>query len=154
MAYTDAETSRWRDWFTLHPDALDVPFADGRMATVRGLVVHIFTAELRYAERVTGLPVTSWDDVHARSIDEIFALGAHARGMLRKYIEAMTEADANTVLVFPTLTAGTLSATKRKITSNVFIHGIRHWAQVATVLRTSGSETQWGHDMLLTEIGM
>jgi uncharacterized damage-inducible protein DinB len=31
------------------------------------------------------------------------------------------------------------------------IHGIRHWAQIATVLRQRGYPTQWFHDILLSD---
>lgn len=152
LKYSDAENARWREWFSANPSALDVPFAQGRLATIRGLVTHIFAVELRYAERLRGLDVTSYDDINVHALDEIFTLGDGARTLLREYISGMTEEDAAVVLTFPTMTAGTLSATKWKITSNIFLHGIRHWAQVATALRAAGFPGQWGHDMLLSEI--
>ena len=154
LEYTNDETEKWRVWFEAHPEALDVPFADGRLATVRGLLIHIFAVELRYAERVSDRDVTSYDDIHAQSAAEIFALGTRARKLLAEYIATMTEADAAVVLTFPTMTAGTLTATKRKITSNAFLHGIRHWGQLATVLRAAGFRTQWGHDLLLSQTRM
>ena len=79
LRYTDAEDARWRDWLSQNPAALDVPFAEGRLSTIRGLVTHIFAVELRYTERLLGRDVTSYDDIHANSLDEIFALGARAR---------------------------------------------------------------------------
>ena len=154
LFYTDAESARWRGWLTQNPGALDVTFADGRLATIRGLLIHIFAVELRYTERISGRDVTSYDDIHVQSLDEIFALGDRARTLLRHYIAGMTEDDAAVVLTFPTITAGVLSASKRKITSHIFLHGIRHWAQIATTLRTARFPTQWGHDMLLNEIEM
>ena len=154
LEYTDTETEKWRLWFIDHSEALDVPFADGRLATVRGLLIHIFAVELRYAERVYGHDVTSYDDIHADSVDDVFALGTRARSLLRRYISTMTDEDAAVVLTFPTITAGTITASKRKITSNVFLHGIRHWGQLATVLRAAGFRTQWGHDLLLSQTQM
>ena len=152
LRYTEAEDARWREWLTQNPGALDVPFAEGRLATVRGLLTHIFAVELRYAERLAGRDVTSYDAIDVRSLDEIFELGNRARTLLRQYIAGMTDEDAATVLTFGTLTAGTITASKRKIASNVFIHGIRHWAQVASTLRAAGFPAQWGHDVLLSEI--
>jgi len=152
LRYTDGETARWHDWFSAHPTALDVPFATGSMDTLRGLLVHIFAVELRYAERLLGRPVTSYDDIQAKSIEEIFALGDRARALLREYLDSATMDDMREVLTFATLTAGTVTASKYKIASNVFLHGIRHWGQVATVLRTAGFGDQWGHDMLLSDV--
>ncbi|MEO7103795.1 MAG: DinB family protein [Gemmatimonadaceae bacterium] len=154
LAYSDAEEARWHEWFTANPVALDVPFADGRLATIRGLLVHIFAVELRYTERLCGRDVTSYDDIHVQSIEEIFALRATARTMLRGYLAGMTETDAASILTFATMTAGTLTASKHKIASNIFIHAIRHWAQVATTLRTAGFTKQWGHDVLLSDLAM
>jgi uncharacterized damage-inducible protein DinB len=154
ISYSDAETVRWREWFTRNPGALDVPFAEGRLATIRGLVLHIFSVELRYTDRLCGREATPYDDIHADSLEEIFALGDRARSELRGYLATMTEADAAVVLTFSTLTAGTLTASKRKIASNIFIHGMRHWAQVATTLRSAGFTDQWGHDILLSELAM
>lgn len=152
LAYTDAEDARWREWLTQNPGALDVPFAEGRLSTVRGLVTHIFAVELRYAERLVGREVTSYEAIDVHSVDEIFGLGVRARDLLRQYISGMTEQDAATVLSFATLTAGTVTASKRKIASNVFVHGIRHWAQVASAVRAAGFPKQWAHDVLLSEI--
>ena len=154
LAYSETEDARWHEWLIANPAALDVPFADGRLATIRGLIIHIFAVELRYTERLCGREVTSYDDIHVQSMDEIFGLGADARTMLRYYLAGMTEIDAATILTFATVTAGTLTASKHKIASNVFIHSIRHWAQVATTLRTAGFTKQWGHDVLLSDLDM
>lgn len=154
LAYSNAEDARWHEWFTANPAALDVPFADGRLATIRGLLIHIFAVELRYTERLCGRDVTSYDDIHVQSMDEIFALCTRARTMLRDYLAGMTEADAASILSFATMTAGTQTASKHKIASNVFIHAIRHWAEVATVLRSAGFTKQWGHDVLLSDLDM
>ncbi|MEO7218851.1 MAG: DinB family protein [Gemmatimonadaceae bacterium] len=154
LAYSETEEARWHEWFSSNPASLDVPFADGRLATIRGLIVHIFAVELRYTERLCGHDVTSYDDIHVQSTDEIFGLGARARTMLRQYLSGMTEADASSILTFATMTAGTLTASKHKIASNIFIHAIRHWAQVATTLRTAGFAKQWGHDVLLSDLDM
>ena len=154
LAYSEAEDARWHEWLTSNPAALDVPFAEGRLATVRGLIIHIFAVELRYTERLCGREVTSYDDIHVESLDEIFGLGAEAGKMLREYLSGMTESDAASILTFTTMTAGTLTASKHKIASNIFMHAIRHWAQVATTLRLAGFTKQWGHDVLLSDLAM
>ena len=154
LAYTDGENTRWRRWFAEHPTALDVAFGEGRLATIRGLLIHIFAVELRYTERLLGQQATSYDDIHAISPEEIFALGDRARALLRGYLAGMTEQDAVVVLTFSTMTAGNIAASKYKIASNVFIHGIRHWAQVASTVRSAGFTDQWAHDVLLSDLSM
>ena len=154
LEYTDNETRRWHTWLSEHPAALDVPFAEGRFATVRGMIVHIFAVELRYSQRLAGQEVISYDDIHVHTLDEIFDFGTTARQALRGYLSGMTQQDAAVILEFQTLTAGVVTASKLKIASNTFLHAIRHWAQVATVLRAAGFREQWSHDMLLSSVEM
>ena len=80
------------------------------------------------------------------------ALRDHARGQLVQFLTSAPGAELDRVLTFQTLTAGTVTASKHKIASNVFLHGIRHWGQIATVVRQNGFADQWPHDMLLSNI--
>ena len=152
LEVTSTEHHRWRDWFVEHPKAWAIPFATGRMATIGGLVLHIFGVELRYAQRLLDQEVTAWEEFRQTSIDEVFDLGDNARGQLVHFLTTAPEKELDRVLTFQTLTAGTVSASKYKIASNIFLHDIRHWGQIATVLRQNGFVDQWPHDMLLSDI--
>jgi uncharacterized damage-inducible protein DinB len=154
LEVTSTEHHRWRDWFVEHPKAWVVPFATGRTATIGGLVLHIFGVELRYAQRLLDQEVTAWEEFRQTSIDEVFELGDNARGQLVHFLTTAPEKELDRVLTFQTLTAGTISASKYKIASNIFLHDIRHWGQIATVLRQNGFTEQWPHDMLLSDIKM
>jgi len=154
LELTSTEQHRWHDWFMERPEAWAVPFATGRMATVGGLVAHIFVVELRYAQRLLDQEVTPWEEFWQMSIEEVFQLGDHARSQLVQFLTSAPESELDRVLTFKTLTAGTVTASKYKIASNVFLHGIRHWGQIATVLRQSGFADQWPHDMLLSNLKM
>ena len=152
LAYRDGETARWRDWLERHPAALDVPIGAGRTATVRGLVVHIFAVELRYAERLLGRRVTAYEELEPADTDAVFAIGARARELIDDFLARADDREMREVLEFQTLTAGPVRATKYKITANLVNHGVRHWAQIATVLRQHGFGDQWAHDFLLSDI--
>lgn len=154
LEFTSKEHHRWHDWFIEHPKAWDVPFATGRMATIGGFVLHIFGVELRYAQRLLDQDVTTWEEFRQTSIEEVFVLGDHARSQLVQFLTTAPEKDLDRVLTFQTLTAGTVSASKHKIASNIFLHDIRHWGQIATVLRQNGFTDQWPHDMLLSDVKM
>jgi uncharacterized damage-inducible protein DinB len=154
LELTSTEHHRWHDWFIEHPKAWAVPFATGRMATVGGVVLHIFAVELRYAQRLLDQDVTQWEEFRQTSVEDVFELGDHARGQLVHFLTTAPEAELDRVLTFQTLTAGLVSASKHKIASNIFLHDIRHWAQIATVLRESGFGDQWPHDMLLSDVKM
>jgi len=125
------------------------------MATVGGVVNHIFGVELRYTQRLRDEPVSEWDEllVHT-TVEDVFAIGDNARASLVDFLTGATEQELDRVLTFKTLTAGTVTASKYKIASNIFLHGIRHWGQVATVVRQNGFTSQWPHDMLLSSLKM
>lgn len=154
LELTSAEHHRWHDWFIDRPDAWAVPFATGRMATVGGVVMHIFAVELRYAQRLLDQEVTPWEGFRQTSIEDVFELGDNARAQLVDFLTSAPESELDRILTFQTLTAGTVTASKHKIASNIFLHGIRHWGQIATVLRQKGFADQWSHDMLLSSVKM
>jgi uncharacterized damage-inducible protein DinB len=124
------------------------------MATIGGVVMHIFAVELRYAQRLLDQEVTPWEGFPQTSIEDVFELGDNARAQLVDFLTSAPESELDRVLTFQTLTAGTVTASKHKIASNIFLHGIRHWGQIATVLRQQGFSDQWSHDMLLSSVKM
>lgn len=152
LELTSTEHHLWHQWFLEHPAAWDVPFATGRMATIGKLVLHIFGVELRYTERLLDQEVTRWEDFSQTSIEDVFELGDNARAQLVQFLTTAPESELDLVLTFETLTAGKVTASKHKIASNIFLHDIRHWGQIATVLRQHGYGDQWPHDLLLSAI--
>lgn len=149
MGYTDQETRRWKAWFRdTGPAALQVSLGDAKWNTVGGLIYHIFMVERRYAERLLGEPVTPYADPAPTELDEIFAVYHQGRSRLERYVAQARPQEWAQVLTFETASAGTLSASKRKIVAHALIHGIRHWAQIATALRQAGHGEQWMHDLL------
>jgi uncharacterized damage-inducible protein DinB len=154
LEFTSKEHHKWHDWFASHPAGWDVPFATGRMATVSGLVHHIFGVELRYTQRLRDERVIEWDEFLETSIEEVFALGDNARGQLIDFLTSATAAELEKILTFKTFTAGEVTVSKHKIASNIFLHGIRHWGQVATAVRQSGFGDGWPHDLLLSDVPM
>ena len=154
LELTSTEHHRWHEWFVERPEAWAVPFATGRMATIGGIVVHIFAVELRYAQRLRNQEVTSWEGFSQTSIEDVFELGDNARAQLVDFLTSAPDSELDQVLTFQTLTAGAVTASKHKIASNIFLHDIRHWGQIATVLRQHGYADQWSHDMLLSSVKM
>jgi uncharacterized damage-inducible protein DinB len=148
LDYTAEEAGHWRTWLGDHPVALDIPFGEGRWATVRHVIQHIFAVERRYSDRLLGDPVSPVDVVAVDSIDSLFEGGRDARERLERYLSRASEVDLARRLEFTTLTAGTLSANARKIVAHTLLHAVRTWAQVTTVVREHGHKTDWDHDLL------
>lgn len=152
LELTSVEHHRWHDWFLAHPDAWTVPFASGRMATIGGVVHHIFGVELRYTQRLRDEPVKEWDEFTETTIEQVFELGDDARSQLVDFLTSSPEKELEKIRTFKTFTAGVVTVSKRKIASNILLHGIRHWGQVATTLRQNGFADQWPHDLLLSDV--
>jgi len=154
LRYEESEAVKWRAWLEAQPlRLLDVPFGnpERRMGTVREMIAHIFLTEWVYACILNGESFDRWDQFKHDSIADLFAIGDEAHSGLRKYLAGATEAGMSKSL---TLSARGFSVTgsARKFAAHAFIHGLRHWAQIATVLRQHGHETGWAHDLVLSEV--
>ncbi len=151
MAYTGGETRRWYDWFEAHDAAaLDVVIGEGRTETIRGMLIHIFAVELRYAQRLLSEPATPYEHLKTTTLHDIFTIAGDARNKLEFYIASAAPEDLEKVLSFETISMGVITTRATTIVSHFFIHGIRHWAQVATALRRAGYPDQWPHDLLFS----
>jgi uncharacterized damage-inducible protein DinB len=151
-----AELDAWERFFRQHPEALDFPFApedgaDARMSTVRGVVHHIVAVERRYADRLAGAEVTAYDAIPQQPADALFAAARDANRRVAEWVASATEADLARVLEFGTISAGVHRGTARKIAAHAILHGVRTWAQVATVVRLRGVPSGWQHDLLLSD---
>jgi uncharacterized damage-inducible protein DinB len=151
IAYTGEETERWEAWLRAQdPAVLAVPLGEGRWATVGELIFHTFLVERRYADRLLGDAITPYEGVPHGTVDELFAIHREARAGLARYVEGATAAEWDEVLTFETLLYGPLHGSRRKVVAHALVHGVRHWAQIATALRQAGWPEQWPHDLLTT----
>jgi uncharacterized damage-inducible protein DinB len=152
LDYSTAERLRWRDWLATQPaEILELPAGTGRTATVRQLIHHIVVVERRYADRIRNEPVTTYEDIPSESIEALFGAFADARRRLDEWVMNASDADLARQLEFTTLSAGTRVASSRKIVVHALLHGIRHWAQIAMVVRQHGHPTDWFHDILMSD---
>lgn len=151
LAYTEEENQHWKRWLNQHPEALAVSAGIAGEDDVAGLLVHIFAVELRYAERLLEQPATSYEQLRSSNLDQIFAIADNARKLYKQFLAKTDQADLDKIVSFETRSAGTLTASKRKILAHAMLHGVRHWAQIATALRKAGYKQDWGHDILFSK---
>ena len=152
LDYTHVETEQWHRWLAAQPsEVLNLPVGTGRTATVRGLMHHIIVVERRYTDRLRGEPITRYEDIPSDSLDVLFAAFADTRARLEAWLDTASDADLSRRMEFQTLSAGIQSASARKVVVHLLLHGIRHWAQLATALRQQGYATDWMHDILMSD---
>lgn len=156
MDYTEWERQKWYDRLQQYGErVLKIsagPHGDGRFETVGDWVRHIFSAEKRYVERLSGQPLTDSASVPNDSIEALFRFGQLSRKGLKELVEKFPaqEWDAPRELKFANLKI-VGEATPMKIVIHILMHEIRHWAQIATLLRLNGLRGEF-HDFLASPV--
>jgi uncharacterized damage-inducible protein DinB len=114
-------------------------------------VRHIWGAELRWGQRLAGLPVTTKEEMPTGPLDAIFALHTQAVDIFRRLLTAddahWSEPYTLDLMVIP---PEKRTMSRRKIALHALLHGHRHWAQLATLVRTAGFNSKFGGDLLFS----
>lgn len=153
LGYTDWLRAQWQGYFQDDPQLLELEVgehADGRFGTVGQVVRHIFGAELRYADRVAGRPVTDVAGVDSTSAEALFDLGARSRAATRRLLSSTSDAEWDEHRTFE-IGNFDFEGTAWKIFVHVLVHEIRHWAQLGTLLRRAGKPRPL-HDFLVSPV--
>jgi uncharacterized damage-inducible protein DinB len=150
LQYTEVETTRWKEWFAAHPEALERTCDIAMAGTVRGLLLHIFATELSFAHKVLDLADPEWHKLPSlKTVEELFRVGEDARAKFAEFVAKAQPADWNQI---KDLRDGQWKASKRKMVAQALLHGIHHRGQLATHLRQQGFGGMWMHDLLLTNV--
>lgn len=149
--YTQAETDRWEAWFRRNPQALEQKLDIAECPDARTLVLHILGVELIFSDLLHRRDATDFEQLPHASIDDLFAVGRRARAELQKFLDQATDEELAAPIAFHTQRFGTLPGTKRKSFVHAMVHGVRHWAQLATALRAAGLKQDWNHDILFSK---
>jgi uncharacterized damage-inducible protein DinB len=148
LQWNDSTAKKWEKLLEQHPETLALPCDVRETENVAGLLQHIVAVELRYAERLLGEPVTEYQDIPTDSVRSLFA--THDRAM-EKYraLAANNDYGWDEEIEFPTRSlAGKLTATRRAVFAHALLHSIRHYAQLATLLRQHGIPSGFPMDFL------
>jgi uncharacterized damage-inducible protein DinB len=153
LRHNEEETGKWREFLGAHPEALDIKVELAGMKDVRGVVLHIFVVELLYGERLAGAKreKIAWEDFPAKSLDQLFSYHERAIEHFRSFLAAVRPTDWDEVLSFGTK-EWQLKGSRRKMFVHTMLHSVRHWAQLATVLRQNGLKQDWQHDFILSSV--
>ena len=150
LYYAEGENRRWRSWFKQHPEALAIEAGIADAQNVYELLMHIFSVQMRFAELSQGSAVTPATAIRAGDVEQAFRLADQATTKLRALLADGAKLGFDEVLSFPDGET-TRSATRRKLVVHAILHGVRHWAQIATALRKAGYPQTWPHDFLYSD---
>ncbi|MEO6804889.1 MAG: DinB family protein [Edaphobacter sp.] len=146
LAWNEKTAQGWRRFLTAHPELLAQPCDIAGTKSVAELLQHIVAAQLRYAERLAGLPISDYAAIPFDSVESIYAVHDHAVVIFRQLLAS--DIDWSESIDFATRTAGTLHSDRKTILFHALLHGIRHYAQLASLARQCGFKPDWPMDYL------
>jgi uncharacterized damage-inducible protein DinB len=150
--YTNWERQKWFEQLQQHGEpVLKIaagPHGDGRFQNVGELVRHIFSAEKRYVERLTGRPLTDTTSIPNDNLEALLQFSQQSRKELEELVRTFPAPEWDATKEFK-IVDFVIEATPRKIVTHVLMHEIRHWAQIATLFRLNGLPGE-SHDFLFS----
>jgi uncharacterized damage-inducible protein DinB len=147
--WVEYTSNSWEKLLTEHPEILSFPCDIRETKSVAELMQHIVAVELRYAERLNEIPQTPYESISFDSVEAIYATHHRAMELIRPLLDR-DEAFWETVLEFQTRSAGTLRVSRRTVLVHLLTHSVRHYAQLATLIRHHGV----AHDGIMDYIFM
>lgn len=149
LRYEEEQLEKWRELFTKRPHLLQLEASPTE--NVAGVLFHIFVAEHHSAQRLLGEMMTPKNEFRQTTVDELFAIATQAHAKMRQFLARQDSVSMEELRTYPSHTLGEFSATPKKLLMHALIHAIRHWAQVARVLRENGQRTDFSHDVLFSK---
>lgn len=147
IEWLEATSAGWKKLLENHPEAMKLPCDVRETQSVAELLQHIVAVELRYAERLTGVPETPYEAILHDSAEHLYA--THDRAMEQIHgIMDRGEAFWEEWISFATRSGGMMRATRRTVLVHALMHSIRHYAQLATLVRQHGIVPHWPMDYL------
>jgi uncharacterized damage-inducible protein DinB len=151
-AYTDEEREKWSAWFRGQPcGVFDTALQSrGAFPTVWHLLDHIFVVERRHLQRLRGeYPLPETTAVASGDWETIWQYGLQTRAELLALIGSLSPAEVDTPRAVPIMGEQRM-ITPRKILFHVFVHELRHWAQISLALRNAGSNPPQDQDFIFS----
>jgi len=149
LAWLEKTSDGWRQLATEHPELLAFPCDVMGVTTVGELLQHIVAVELRYAEQLTGLPPTDYAAIPYGSAEEIYATHERAMKLLRELLDS--NVDWTERIKFMTRSMGPAQSSRKTVFFHATLHSIRHYAQLATLVRQHGLKPGWAMDYMMMD---
>jgi len=147
LNYSDLERRKWEAWLTADPSRLRLPLqGTGRFPSVAELLDHIFLVERRHLARLEGATPPDSTGVPAGDAAALFEYARLVRADLREYVASIDDALASEPMTV-VLPAGSYVMPRRQLAVHIFLHEVRHLAQLALAARLAGQAPPGEHDI-------
>lgn len=146
LAWSNRTADGWRDLLTKNPVLLATPCDIAGAKTVGEVLRHIVAVELRYAERLADADVSDYEAISFDSVNAIYATQDRTAILFQELIASHIDWDER--IEFMTRSRGAILASRKIFLFHALLHGIRHYAQLATLVRQHGVAPEWPMDYL------
>jgi uncharacterized damage-inducible protein DinB len=151
LIWNEEGSAFWKGLLEDNPSLLDLPCTIGGAPNVQEFIRHIWGAELRWAQRLAGVPETPRDAIPSGPIDALFLLHVQAIQLMRGLLADRTHNwEATYTLDVSWLPPHARTSTHRKLLAHALLHSQRHWAQLATLVRAAGFSSGFSGDLLFS----
>jgi uncharacterized damage-inducible protein DinB len=151
IAWNEKNAVGWRKFLSSHQELLTKPCDIAGTRTVAELLQHIVAAQLRYAERLASLPISDYAVIPFDSVESIYASHDRAVAILQRLL-ASKDYDWDEPIDFSTRTMGTMHSDRKTMLFHALLHGVRHYAQLASLVRQCGIKPDWPMDYLFMHV--
>jgi uncharacterized damage-inducible protein DinB len=149
LAWLETTSTNWRKLLNAHPELLTQSCDIVGAKTVAELLQHIVAVELRYAERLAELPISDYANIPFDSVEAIYATHDRTINILRQVLAS--DIDWNQPIEYMTRSYGTARSARKTILFHLIFHGIRHYAQLATLARQHDIKPDWPMDYIFMD---
>jgi len=151
LAWNEETSAFWKSHLEANPALLQLPCDIGGTKNVQEFVRHIWGVELRWAQRIAGQPPIPREEMPAGPLDALFEMHTRASSIEQMMLEDPAQDWAAIVtLDIPWLPQDRRKASRRKLMAHMLFHSQRHWAQLATLVRSAGFASEFYGDVLFS----
>ncbi len=151
LVWNDEASNFWKKHLDANPALLELPCDIGGTANVQGFVRHIWGVELRWSQRIAGLPPTDREKMPTGPLDTLFGLHTEAMRIFRTVLDDGAQNWEETMtLEFQQISPEKRIVSRRKVAAHALFHSQRHWAQLATLVRSAGFPSGFFGDILIS----
>jgi len=141
-------SERWKVFLLEHPHALEPPCDIRETRTVGELLQHIVTVEQRYAQCLAGAEETPYDEIPFDTAEEIDRTHNRAMSLLSE-LHDRGESFWDKWIQFTTRSGRAIELPRRIVFVHLLMHSVRHYAQLATILRQHGHPVDFAMDYII-----
>jgi uncharacterized damage-inducible protein DinB len=151
LSWNDEAARFWKAQLDANPALLELPCDIGGAQNVQQFVRHIWGAELRWVQRLAAQPVIDREKMPAGPLNTLFDLHVKALAIFRDLLGAPKEVWSEPyILDFDWVPPEQRRVSRRKIAAHALLHGQRHYAQLATLVRAAGFPSKFMGDILFS----